>query len=265
MQQDRRAQNTQLLVFTDLDGTLLNHHDYSYEDARPALDRLQLAGIPVILTTSKTAAEVEALRRELDNHDPYIVENGSLYIVNDGETEYLASSYEETLAEIHALRAQYGFRLRGFHDLDDATVAEVTGLSPGDAHRARQRLSSEPILWDDSAERLQEFEACLGERGYRLLRGGRFYHVLGARAGKDRAMAAVAARYGDGESVVTVALGDSPNDGDMLEKAGVAVVIPAAAGKRLALKRTERTVYASQPGSAGWNTAVQRILDRYGF
>ncbi len=254
-----------MLVFTDLDGTLLNHHDYSYDDARPALERLRLADIPIILTTSKTAAEVEALRSELDNHDPYIVENGSLYFAGDHEPEYLAPHYDETLAALHELREHYAFPFRGFADMDDSAVAEATGLKLVDARRSRRRLSSEPILWDGDDARLGEFEERLSKIGFRLLRGGRFYHVLGARAGKDHAMRSIAAGYAGGEDVLTVALGDSPNDADMLESASVAVVIPAATGKRLELKRTERTIYAAQPGPAGWNTAVQRILDQYGY
>ncbi len=42
------------LVFTDLDGTLLNHDDYSWEAARPALEELQRQSIPLILVSSKT-------------------------------------------------------------------------------------------------------------------------------------------------------------------------------------------------------------------
>ena len=49
-----------LIVFTDLDGTLLDHDDYSFEAARPALAKLETLNIPVILTTSKTATEVSA-------------------------------------------------------------------------------------------------------------------------------------------------------------------------------------------------------------
>lgn len=63
-------------VFTDLDGTLLDHETYSWEAARPALERLELSGIPWILVTSKTRAEVELWRKQLGNRHPFIIENG---------------------------------------------------------------------------------------------------------------------------------------------------------------------------------------------
>ena len=65
------------LVFTDLDGSLLDHHDYGYRDALPQLRQLESLGIPVIPASSKTRAEIERLRDELGNTHPFIVENGA--------------------------------------------------------------------------------------------------------------------------------------------------------------------------------------------
>ena len=52
----------QYLVFTDLDGSLLDHHNYSYSDALPQLRQLERRGIPVIPASSKTRVEIERLR-----------------------------------------------------------------------------------------------------------------------------------------------------------------------------------------------------------
>jgi len=60
-----------LIVFTDLDGTLLDHHDYSYAAALPALQLLAQSNTPLIFNTSKTASEVEQLRTEMDNRLPF--------------------------------------------------------------------------------------------------------------------------------------------------------------------------------------------------
>jgi hypothetical protein len=49
------------VVFSDLDGTLLDHETYSFDAARPGLDALKSRGIPLILASSKTRAEMQDL------------------------------------------------------------------------------------------------------------------------------------------------------------------------------------------------------------
>ena len=49
---------TKLLVFTDLDGCLLDAYNYDYQEAVPQIGILKAMGIPVILCSSKTKEEV---------------------------------------------------------------------------------------------------------------------------------------------------------------------------------------------------------------
>jgi predicted mannosyl-3-phosphoglycerate phosphatase (HAD superfamily) len=77
---------TQIVVFTDLDGSLLDHDTYSFENARPALERIREQRIPLVFTTSKTRAEVEALQAAMRIREPFIsesAESASLVLVQD--------------------------------------------------------------------------------------------------------------------------------------------------------------------------------------
>ena len=65
-----------LVVFTDLDGTLLDHETYSYGPAQEALDLLERKRIPLILCSSKTRAEIELIQLDLRLRHPFISENG---------------------------------------------------------------------------------------------------------------------------------------------------------------------------------------------
>jgi mannosyl-3-phosphoglycerate phosphatase len=60
------------LVFTDLDGTLLDHHTYGWKEAVAALEHCRKNGVPVILVSSKTRAEMDVLRRELNLSAPFV-------------------------------------------------------------------------------------------------------------------------------------------------------------------------------------------------
>jgi predicted mannosyl-3-phosphoglycerate phosphatase (HAD superfamily) len=59
------------VIFTDLDGSLLDHYTYSFAAATPLLDELNSQEIPVIPITSKTYAEVIRLRRFMGNSPPF--------------------------------------------------------------------------------------------------------------------------------------------------------------------------------------------------
>jgi mannosyl-3-phosphoglycerate phosphatase len=54
-----------LVIFTDLDGTLLDRNTYSFEPALPALHLIRQKDIPLILTSSKTRAEIEFCQAQL--------------------------------------------------------------------------------------------------------------------------------------------------------------------------------------------------------
>ena len=69
-------ENSSLWVVSDVDGTLMDH-SYDLTPAKETIKTLQKLSIPVILCTSKTAAEVKVIRKELNLTDPYIVENGA--------------------------------------------------------------------------------------------------------------------------------------------------------------------------------------------
>ncbi|APZ54742.1 HAD-IIB family hydrolase [Salipiger abyssi] len=253
-----------LIVFTDLDGTLLDHSDYSHDAAQPALDALQEHKIPLILASSKTAAEILPLHQELGLGDwPIIAENGAARIApGAAETDRAAyARLREILATLpDDLRAPF----RGFGDMSDAEVAEITGLPPAAAALARQRNFSEPGLWQGPPERLDAFLAALKAHGVTARRGGRFL-TLSFGGTKAQQMAGIMADLG---ANTAIALGDAPNDVEMLEQADHGVIIRNDHGKGIPTLPGEtagRITRSAQPGPEGWNTAMLALLDRLGM
>ncbi|SEA39981.1 mannosyl-3-phosphoglycerate phosphatase [Desulfuromusa kysingii] len=256
----------QLILFTDLDGTLLDHHNYSWEAARPALQLLREQHIPLILCTSKTAAEVSRLHQELQLSTPFIVENGSGIILSPDmqSAHFFGRPYSELINLVHQLRQQHGYKFKGFADFSIAEISAITGLSVVIAELAKQRLCSEPIRWDDDPTKLEEFRNHLTRHGLQLLRGGRFYHIVSNSTGKGTALRwllkhqpAPANRYW-----YSVALGDGPNDQSMLEAADLAVIIPSVSGVSPNPQNVS-IIHATEQGPAGWNQTVCDILQQY--
>ena len=253
----------QLIIFTDLDGTLLDHHNYSWQAALPALQRLRELRVPLVLCTSKTAAEVSLLHRQLQLTTPYIVEKGAGIILTPADTSahFFGKPYGELVAQLQQLRQTHGYRFVGFSDLSSAEVAAETGLDTEAAGLARQRLCSEPIRWQDSQQALVDFQQHLAQYDLQLLRGGRFYHVLVKEADKGTALRWLLANYPDdiSRNWYSIALGDGPNDESMLAAADLAVVIPSESGVAPEPDNSQ-IIYAEEPGPAGWNRAVLEIL-----
>ncbi|MBI4746103.1 MAG: HAD-IIB family hydrolase [Deltaproteobacteria bacterium] len=73
-----------IIIFTDLDATLLHPKTYSFDEARPALKQIREKGIPLVLCSSKTRAEIEVYRKRLDNEHPFVSENGGGIFIPEG-------------------------------------------------------------------------------------------------------------------------------------------------------------------------------------
>ncbi|MDF0600949.1 HAD-IIB family hydrolase [Psychromarinibacter sp. C21-152] len=254
----------QLVVFTDLDGTLLDHATYSHAAAAPALAELRRRRIPLVLASSKTAAEIAPLHAELGlGAAPAIVENGAGLLEPAAPEGGDAAEYARIRAALDAVPPGPRARYRGFGDMSDAEVAELTGLSREEAARARRRCHSEPGLWAGSEADRAAFEAALAERGIHARAGGRFLTLSLGRTKAD-AMRAVAARLG---AETTVALGDAPNDAEMLAAADYAVVVRndhAPPVPPLPEKPAGRIRRTDRPGPEGWNAAVLGLLEEIG-
>lgn len=273
------SQQQQLVVFSDMDGTLLDHDTYSWQAAAPALEQLKARDIPLIPVTSKTRAEVVDLRTELNNANPYIVENGAaIYLPNhyfagfgsatDTGAEQLISTgptRAEVQTALRSVRDVEHLQFESFAELGAQRIAELTGLSVEDAEKANERAASEPLLWLDSDARLSAFSNELAEHGLKCVRGGRFVHVMG-KFDKADAVAMLTRLYTEkfsGQALVTVALGDGPNDLSMLANADIAVVVKGKHDFDMSLSSHNQVVRTQQPGPAGWNNAILQILDDY--
>lgn len=271
-----KRKEERLAVFTDLDGTLLDHEDYSFAGARPALERLRRRGIPLVFTTSKTRREIEALRELMGFHDPFISENGGgiFFPVHDAPwvsegtpyPPYILVRLGKPYREIRRFLEVHGrsFGVRGFGDMTVEEIARLTGLSGEEAQEAAKREFTEPFLLEDAAL-LPEIMGMAAREGLQITRGGRFHHLIGAGQDKGKAVRLVTEVLGRkfGERPMTIGFGDSPNDFPMLETVDIPVLIPHPDGRHESFFRLE-LIRAPFPGSRGWNAVMEKLLDQYG-
>ncbi|MCX8956328.1 mannosyl-3-phosphoglycerate phosphatase-related protein [Erwinia psidii] len=256
-----------LMIVTDLDGSLLDHHTYSFDAARPWLERLLPAKIPIIICSSKTSAEILPLQQSLGiQGTPFIAENGAVLNCNKQAEDpgTPVKLYGHICHTLHNLRRLHGFKFIGFSDVTEREVAEWTGLTPQDAAMARMREGSESIIWRDTDEKFTAFQQALGEAQLMLVQGGRFWHVMEHGRGKEKALKALLAQYlhPEGKRFSTIGLGDGPNDAPMLDEVDFAVVIKGYSKKPVELMREDRQniYYSAEYGPQGWSEGLAHFI-----
>lgn len=248
------------LVFTDLDGTLLDHDTYDWSPAKPALQLLRTLGIPVIPVSSKTSAELEPLCAALELNGSYAAENGSVIVCPGQPAQVLGPGYASIRDMLVFLRDKFEWRFSGFGDMGVAQVSALTGLSPEQAACAMQRKATEPVLWLDTQENMHQFRTELERQGLKTLQGGRFLHIL-SKGDKGSALEKIATMIHPG--AWTIALGDSPNDRDLLLAADCAVIIKRKHQPHLSIPERPDAILTTDTGPAGWNQAIQQLLDEW--
>ena len=254
-----------IAVFTDLDGTLLDHTTYRFDAALPAIDALRARSIPIILASSKTEAEMRPIADALGLDTPMIVENGAGIVRFGDDSDDGAPVYARIRQTLASLPASLSGRFAGFGDWSVEAVADETGLPLDKAGLARLRRFSEPGLWSGTEEERCDFLTLLAESGFTAVQGGRFFTIMPQGSTKAKAMTRVATALAAsrGEPVFTIALGDAPNDLAMLEAADRGIIIANPHHTPLPVTERERNgaiLRSMQVGPAGWNEVVLLCL-----
>jgi mannosyl-3-phosphoglycerate phosphatase len=270
-----------LVVFTDLDGTLLDHETYSYTPATEALDLLKRREIPLILCSSKTRAEIELLQVDLRLRHPFISENGGAVFMPRGyfpvtpegtrniegyEAIEFGAPYWQLVEILHRISAELGIRVVGFSDMSVEKVAQDCKLSAMEARLAKLREYDEPfrILGSSPAVRSRLLDA-LHEAGLRCTRGGRYYHVTGV-TDKGLAIRKLMSLYAQAwGKVMAAGLGDSLNDVPLLREVDIPIVVrnPAGGAATRLLRKVPTARLSSAPGPRGWNEMMLEVVGQH--
>lgn len=265
----------QLLIFTDLDGSLLDLETYSYDAARPALREVRARGVPLIFCSSKTRAEQEFFRAEIGVCDPFIVENGAAIFIpktyfpfayeaqrEDGDYNVIELGAGVELIRQHLEQVRKDLRLsfRGYAELSLAELCAATNLDAAAALRAQQREYSETIIGAMSPRETDVLQRTLQQVGLSCLRGSRFYTVTSLSADKGKAVRMLTALFHRHFGfILTAGIGDGLNDAPMLQCVDMPFLLRKAGGG-WANVEAANLCKVDDGGARGWNAVVCRLL-----
>ncbi len=265
------------IIFTDLDGSLLDLHSYSWREAENALKLIRAKNIPLVFCSSKTCSEQQYYRQALNIRDPFIIENGGAVLIPQG---YFTVEYKKTRSidgfdilelglpapeiaqRLKAIRSRSGMAFSGYGDMCTEDVARITGLDLDAARRAMQRNYSETLVdiggSQQAADRLDE---ALRAEGLQMVSGGRFHSVMGGND-KGTAVRILSGLYSAEKngSIISIGIGDSSNDEPLLNAVDIPVLVqkPDRTWEDSAVRNLCRVPHV---GPRGWNAA---ILDFFG-
>ena len=261
-----------LLIFTDLDGTLLDAQTYDFSPALPALNLIRSLKIPLILVSSKTRAEIEDLRKRLSLEAPFIVENGGgvffpgTFSLPENQDYRQVEGYklvltgrpiDEVLTKAIPLKREYDYT--GFSEMSARAIASQTGLSLRDAGLAARREFDEPIILKNPGHR-EIFCKKANDLGLECVQGGRFIHLfIGGDKGKAVQIVLGAYRRLWGP-VFSIGLGDSPNDFPMLDVVDKPVLMAQKNGIYGGDPAHSDYLMAGGVGPEAWNRIVLSLV-----
>jgi mannosyl-3-phosphoglycerate phosphatase len=265
---------SRVVVFTDLDGTLLDHDSYSVRMSVPALDLLLRRGNPVVPVSSKTSAEIRQWKKMLYLNGPFICENGcgivipkkcfsQLPVANvDHGTEWrinLGMGIEEVRRHLHEIADQKGVHYRGFSQMSDDEISRYTGLAGEELQMCRQREYDEPFIVNTDQE-VEKIRSLAGAVGLVLTRGGRFHHITGG-CDKGKAVKILADIYRkEIPDILTVAIGDSHNDLPMFQMVDKAYLVQKPGGFHDLTVPESVATRVPAIGPKGFRMAIEEIM-----
>ncbi len=261
--------NMKKIIFTDLDGTFLNHDDYSFSDSLDALTLISKEEIPLIFTTSKTKAEVELLQKEVGINEPFIVENGAAIFFPKGYKNFdlsfleekgnyfvyqLGLSYQQILNFYNKYKEEFG--MYGFSDMSEEEIVSYTSLEPNKANLSKNRDFTEPFFLKDKSK-LKNLKALALTYNIKITEGGRFYHLIGEFQDKGIAVKKAKKLFNQlyNDNIISLGLGDGPNDIQMLKNVEVPIIIKNHKDEyiKTGIKTVQKSTFK---GSKGWNEMV---------
>ncbi len=273
------------VIFSDLDSTLLDDKNYSYAHAEKTIEFLKKHNIPLIFCTSKTFSETIEIVKKLGLNEGFSVENGgATYINNKYEKilkelnikhnkeieDYLAIISGKTIKELSQefllLKEKFDFNSQSIFEMGKQKFKEITNLKEEDLDKAFSREFDLPFIAEKDIIMNDELKKYLSQRGLRIFKGGKFYHLTGNHSKGDSVTLFKKIYEKTFEDFKIIALGDSQNDLEMLLLSDYPVIMPGKKGvySKSLTERLKNPILSNKESSEGWSEMIMKILIKEG-
>ena len=255
-----------LIIFTDLDGSLLHRDTFQFSEIKDYLLYLISKGIQIIPNSSKTEKEILSFNQELGADLPYILENGSaihgLNLLNiNFPNKIILSREKNEILQIFNIKVPENLRNKCefISEMSKKKQMEIFGL-PGDKLKdAIERKFSIPLLFKgDKIDKNKMFKV-LKKNSLTFQEGGRVINLCD-NVNKVKSMNKVINFFKRIENnVKVIAVGDSYNDLEMLRNSDIPCLVFNDQFK-LDQININNLIVSNKPSPEGWADVVKKAL-----
>jgi len=260
---------SKILIFTDLDGTLLDRDNFKFDKVINYVRELIQKDIHIIPNSSKTLGEINNFNRELDEDLPFIVENGAaiykLNLINSSFPEKISLSRETSeISKIFEKKVSIKFRskCRFINKLSIDKQEKILGLSKQKIRFALNREYTIPLLFDGSKNEKTSFFKSVSDAGLSLQEGGRVINLCD-KVSKAQAMKKVIKIFKKivKEELITIGVGDNFNDLEMLKNSDIPCLV---FNDKFTMEKINinNCLVSKKPAPEGWEEVVKLALDK---
>ena len=258
-----------ILIFTDLDGSLLNRDTFKFDEIKKFLKDLVSKGIFIIPNSSKTENEIIDFNQELGENLTYISENGSVInglnllninfpdkIVLSREKNEIQKIFESKISK--NLKDKCKFITR----MEKKKQIEILGLSNDKLKNALSRKYSIPFLFDGNKNERDKLNKSITKNGLSLQEGGRVINLCD-KVSKAQAMKKVIKIFKKivKEELITIGVGDNFNDLEMLKNSDIPCLV---FNDKFTMEKINinNCLVSKKPAPEGWEEVVKLALDK---
>ena len=258
-----------IVIFTDLDGSLLNRDNFEFLIIKNYIKKLLLNNILIIPNSSKTKLEIKSFNNELGENLPYIVENGAaiynLNFLNSNFPEKISLSRER--AEIlqifnNKIPQQLISKCKFVENLSEENLSKIFGLPKAKLKNALKREYTIPFLFEGNKSEKSRLTKIVEMSGLTIQEGGRVINLCD-KTSKASAMKNVIKinKKVIKEKIIIVGVGDNFNDLDMLKNSDIPCLV---FNDKFTLDtiNIKNCLVSKKPAPEGWAEVVKMALDK---
>ena len=258
-----------VLIFTDLDGSLLNNETFKFDEIKNFITNCLKKGIKLIPNTSKTNFEILEFVKELNFEVPYITENGSsihnLNILDPHISKkiVLARPVNEIYKDFTKnVKKQLISNCNFLSEMDTDKQKSILGLRGRKLELAINRNYTFLITFNGGENEVRDLMRSCHNIGLSLNQGGRVISIgdnVNKLIGMQKTLN-ILKSYNEFKDVFTIGVGDSPNDLEMLDEVDFPCLIKRKNNENLLNK--EKYTISTKEAPYGWQEVVKIALEK---